>query len=52
MTDKMICYCFQYTEDDIIEDYRENGHSRILRQIQREKALGGCRCEHLNPKGR
>jgi hypothetical protein len=28
--DELICYCFQYTVDDIKNDYKKNGKSLIL----------------------
>ena len=50
---EMICYCFQYTEDDIIQDVRaHNGRSLIMERIAAEKKAGQCRCIHTNPAGR
>ncbi len=49
----LVCYCFGYTEDDIIRDVRENnGRSLIMEKIQAEKKRGGCRCKETNPLGR
>lgn len=48
-----ICFCFGYTDEDIIEDVRKhNGESTILEKIKGEKAKGRCNCANLNPKGR
>ena len=48
-----ICFCFGYTDKDIIEDVRKNiGKSTILEKIKTEKSKGGCNCAALNPKGR
>lgn len=49
----LICYCFGYSEEDIIRDVRENkGASSILERILSEKKKGACNCEHNHPKGR
>ncbi len=51
MVDDLICYCFGYSVDDILQDYRKNGKSTIMEKIQMEKKLGSCRCAIKNPKG-
>lgn len=49
----LICYCFQYSEEDIIKDARENnGISTIMERILSEKKAGGCQCNIKNPTGR
>jgi hypothetical protein len=48
----LICYCFEYSVDDINQDYLENGKSTIMEKIQIEKKFGNCRCETKNPKGK
>ncbi len=48
----LVCYCFEYTADDIRRDYETNGHSTILRKIKKEKQFGNCQCATKNPKGR
>ena len=35
--DPLICYCFGYSEHDIIEDARLNGKSVILERIMEQK---------------
>ena len=52
MNDTLICYCFNYTEDDIRNDYLENGQSLIRDRIAAEKKDGNCKCAETNPKGR
>ena len=47
----LICYCFGYSEDDIHQDYQENGKSTIMEKIQMEKKFGNCQCATKNPKG-
>jgi hypothetical protein len=54
MTDKdpMVCYCFGYTEADIVQDMAAHGASRIMKKIVAEKKAGGCDCARKNPRGR
>ena len=48
---EMICYCFEYSREDIEKDLQENGRSTILERIGREKQLGRCDCAAKNPTG-
>ena len=49
---KTICYCFDYTEDDITADVRAHGgRSTIEERIASEKQRGACDCAHKNPTG-
>jgi hypothetical protein len=48
----LICYCFNYSRQEIEKDLLANGRSLILEKIAEEKRLGGCRCAVKNPKGR
>ena len=50
--DTLICYCFGYSVDDIIQDYLKNGKSTIMEKIQTEKKFGNCQCAIKNPKGK
>lgn len=47
-----ICYCFEYTRQDIEEDVEKNGRSLIMDKIKAEKKFGNCHCTAKNPKGR
>jgi hypothetical protein len=47
-----ICYCFEYTRQDIRADFQKNGRSLILEKIQTEKKLRTCQCASKNPKSR
>ena len=48
-----ICYCFGYSEEDIVEDVLANrGISTILERIVNEKKKGGCNCKFNHPEGR
>ena len=48
----LVCYCFQYTREQVEKDYTDNGRSRILERIVFEKKTGGFDCAQKNPKGR
>jgi len=48
----LICFCFNYTRENIEQDYRKNGRSTIMEKIQSEKKFGNCQCAEKNPKGR
>ena len=48
----LICYCFEYTRQDIEADCKKNGRSLIMEKIQAEKKFGNCQCATKNPKGR
>jgi hypothetical protein len=47
----LVCYCFQYTRNQIEKDFIDNGRSMILERIISEKKTGGCDCAQKNPKG-
>ena len=49
--DELVCYCFEYTRNDIEKDYLQNGRSTILGKIISEKKAGRCNCTEKNPKG-
>ena len=48
----LICFCFGYTVDDIRQDIRKHGRSRILDRIQLENKMGKCQCASKHPKGK
>lgn len=50
--DNWICYCFEYSGEDIERDLHKHGRSTIMEKIAREKQLGRCDCNRKNPKGR
>lgn len=52
MTEKQICYCFNYTAGDIRQDVLTHGRSTIMERILVAKAAGACQCAAKNPKGR
>jgi hypothetical protein len=51
-SDDLVCFCFEFTRNDIEKDYIENGQSAIMAKIASEKKSGGCDCANKNPKGR
>lgn len=48
---ELVCYCFEYTRNDIEQDFKRLGYSTILEKIKTEKKSNGCSCEVKNPKG-
>lgn len=48
----LICHCFGYTKNDLVEDFACNGKSLIMERIMAEKKLGGCQCATKNPSGK
>lgn len=52
MKDEMICYCHNYTAEDLEKDAVEHGRSTIMEKIIGESKAGNCNCETNNPKGR
>lgn len=49
---EIICFCFGYSREDIIDDYQKWGESKILSRIIAEKRSGGCECQLKNPSGK
>jgi hypothetical protein len=47
-----VCYCWSFTERQIVEDVREHGESTIRSYIQEQVRAGRCACEVKNPAGR
>jgi bacterioferritin-associated ferredoxin len=47
-----ICWCFGYTDEDIVRDVQAHGRSSILEAIMAAKKGGKCDCAHKNPKGK
>ena len=50
--DKIICYCHNYTEGDLVKDVVIHGRSTIMEKIIRESGAGNCNCLTENPKER
>lgn len=47
-----VCYCFNFTEREIIEDVEAHGRSTIFEEITANVKAGTCSCEVSNPSGR
>jgi hypothetical protein len=47
-----VCYCFEYSREDIEQDVLNNGRSLIMEKIMAAKRFGGCQCTTKNPWGR
>lgn len=48
----LVCYCFGFTERQIIDDFHRNGVSKITEWIKNEVKDKHCACEYKNPSGR
>ena len=48
----LICFCFNFTRNDIEQDYIKNGISTILSKIEAAKKSSGCDCANKNLNGR
>ncbi len=46
-----VCYCFDFTRDDIFEEIRTTGKSRASAYITEQVKAGQCQCEIKNPAG-
>ena len=50
---QLLCYCFEYTEEDIINDLEANhGKSSILVRIAEAKRTNTCQCDDKHPEPR
>jgi hypothetical protein len=46
-----LCYCFDYSRDDIRRDVEAPGKTSVLEEIKAEVQGGFCACEVKNPSG-
>ena len=50
---KTICYCYDYSDEEIREDVRQNnGRFAILKHISEEKKTDTSQCKTKHPEGR
>jgi len=47
-----LCYCFDYTREDLQRDLKEYGRTDIPEKIKAEISAGYCSCEVKNPSGK
>ncbi|MFQ5489506.1 MAG: mercuric transporter MerT family protein [Phycisphaerae bacterium] len=47
-----ICYCFDYSVEDIHQELAQTGQTTVPECIKRRIKEEGCRCERTNPLGR
>mgnify|MGYP000918779696 CR=1 FL=1 len=47
-----ICYCHNYSLEDIRQEVLEQGYSIILDNLTAAQELGICQCEKLHPEKR
>jgi hypothetical protein len=45
----LVCYCFGYTDEDIIKDFIANRKSTVLARITQAKRTDSCQCDVKNP---
>uniref|UniRef100_A0A7C4ET58 BFD-like (2Fe-2S) protein n=1 Tax=Desulfomonile tiedjei TaxID=2358 RepID=A0A7C4ET58_9BACT len=50
--EEYVCYCHEYTAEDIERDFLANGRSTIVEKIAAAKKANGCECATKNPKGK
>lgn len=46
-----VCYCFHHTIEEIEDEIRRTGKTRIPDEIRARIETEGCRCEETNPQG-
>jgi copper chaperone CopZ len=46
-----VCYCFDYTTEEIEDEIRRTGQSTVIESIKANMSGPGCRCEVTNPLG-
>ena len=46
-----LCYCFDYSREDIRRDIEATGQTSALEEIKAEVQAGFCACEVKNPSG-
>jgi hypothetical protein len=46
-----LCYCFDYSREDVRQDIETAGMTRVLDDIKAEVQGGFCACEVKNPSG-
>jgi len=50
---ELVCYCFKYTVEDIIDDVKNNnGTSSILAKITEARKSNICQCDDTHPEHR
>ncbi|RUM34890.1 MAG: hypothetical protein DSY50_05715 [Desulfobulbus sp.] len=49
---KTVCFCHNYTVQDIEQDVQQHGRSTIIERIKAESKAGNCNCKENNPRGR
>jgi hypothetical protein len=50
--DTLVCYCHNFTVQDLEKDVLSHGRSTIMEHIMAESKAGNCNCAVNNPKGR
>ena len=48
----LVCYCFEHTEANLMEEVRLSGTSSTLASVEDQVRAGNCACEVRNPTGK
>ena len=46
-----VCYCFNYTRQNVLDELKETGKSTVVEDIKAKMKDPGCFCETSNPQG-
>lgn len=49
--DTNVCYCFNYTRQNVLDELIETGKSTVVENIKAKMKDPGCYCETSNPQG-
>lgn len=49
--DVLVCYCFRYTQGQIVREVQSTGRSTISEDITNNIIAGKCACDWRNPQG-
>jgi hypothetical protein len=47
-----VCYCFEHTKADLVEEVRLSGTSSTLASVEIQVRDANCACEVRNPSGK
>ena len=48
---RLVCYCFEESEEKIRAELRDHGRSRAVERVRARIAARECACEVKNPRG-
>lgn len=50
MDKKLLCYCFEISEQEALDEIQKSGKSRVYERVLELIKQNGCDCEVKNPK--